>query len=48
MSNIQNRVAVVTRGIGRAAALLLVADGQDVVITYAGNEAEAKATVAAY
>ncbi|MDA0567782.1 SDR family oxidoreductase [Streptomonospora sp. S1-112] len=44
------RVAVVTggsRGIGRAAAQRLAADGQSVVVGYASAEAEAKATVAA-
>jgi 3-oxoacyl-[acyl-carrier protein] reductase len=44
------RVAVVTggsRGIGRAAAERLGADGMAVVVGYAGNEAEAKAVVAA-
>ncbi|GAA2393721.1 SDR family oxidoreductase [Nonomuraea africana] len=50
MTDIQRRVAVVTggsRGIGRAAAERLAADGQAVVIAYAGNDVAAKATVAA-
>jgi 3-oxoacyl-[acyl-carrier protein] reductase len=44
------RVAIVTggsRGIGRAAAERLAADGQAVVIAYAGNEAAAKEAVTA-
>ena len=44
------RVAVVTggtRGIGRAAAERLAADGQAVMIGYAGNEAEARTAVQA-
>lgn len=44
------RVAIVTggsRGIGRAIAERLAADGQSVVIAYARNDAEADATVAA-
>jgi 3-oxoacyl-[acyl-carrier protein] reductase len=44
------RVAIVTggsRGIGRAAAERLAADGQAVVIAYAGNDVEAKSAVAA-
>ena len=44
------RVAIVTggsRGIGRAAAERLAADGQAVVIGYAGNETEAAAAVEA-
>jgi 3-oxoacyl-[acyl-carrier protein] reductase len=54
MTDIQStpvrRVAIVTggsRGIGRAAAERLGADGLAVVVGYAGNEAEAKAAVAA-
>ncbi|MEV2273728.1 SDR family oxidoreductase [Nonomuraea africana] len=50
MTDIQRRVAIVTggsRGIGRAAAERLAADGQAVVIAYAGNDVAAKATVAA-
>lgn len=48
--NVQERVAIVTggsRGIGRAVAQRLAADGQAVVIAYQGNEAEAAATVEA-
>jgi 3-oxoacyl-[acyl-carrier protein] reductase len=44
------RVAIVTggsRGIGRAVSERLAADGQAVVIGYAGNDAEAEATVTA-
>jgi 3-oxoacyl-[acyl-carrier protein] reductase len=43
-----NRVAVVTggsRGIGRAVAERLARDGQVVVVVYASNDTEAKATV---
>ncbi|MDX2642137.1 SDR family oxidoreductase [Streptomyces sp. PA03-1a] len=42
------RVAIVTggsRGIGREVALRLAADGQAVVVAYAGNQADADATV---
>ena len=44
------RVAIVTggsRGIGRQVAQRLAADGMAVVVNYAGNETEAKATVEA-
>ncbi|WP_405797290.1 SDR family oxidoreductase [Streptomyces sp. NBC_01506] len=44
------RVAIVTggsRGIGRESAERLAADGHAVVVNYAGNQAEAEATVAA-
>jgi 3-oxoacyl-[acyl-carrier protein] reductase len=48
MSDNQRRVAIVTggsRGIGRAVSERLAADGQTVVIAYARNDVEAKATV---
>jgi 3-oxoacyl-[acyl-carrier protein] reductase len=50
MTGNQQRVAIVTggsRGIGRAVSERLAADGQAVVIAYAGNDVEAKATVTA-
>ncbi|AGZ39003.1 SDR family oxidoreductase [Actinoplanes friuliensis] len=50
MTDTQRRVAIVTggsRGIGRAVSERLAADGQAVVIAYAGNDVEAKATVEA-
>jgi 3-oxoacyl-[acyl-carrier protein] reductase len=51
MSTSENsRVAIVTggsRGIGRQVAERLAADGMAVVVNYAGNETEAKATVEA-
>jgi len=46
--NAPSRVAIVTggsRGIGRQAALRLAADGQAVVIAYAGRDAEANGVV---
>ncbi|MDX3234451.1 SDR family oxidoreductase [Streptomyces sp. ME03-5709C] len=48
-STTTRRVAIVTggsRGIGRQVALRLADDGQAVVIAYAGNQADADATVA--
>ncbi|WP_420963116.1 SDR family oxidoreductase [Brucella sp. IR073] len=50
MSNIERRVAIVTgssRGIGRAAAERLAADGLAVIVNYAGNEAAAREAVEA-
>jgi 3-oxoacyl-[acyl-carrier protein] reductase len=50
VTDIQRRVAIVTggsRGIGRATVERLAADGQAVVVGYAGNDVEAKAAVAA-
>jgi 3-oxoacyl-[acyl-carrier protein] reductase len=50
MTDSPQRVAVVTggsRGIGRAVSERLAADGLAIVIGYASNDAEAKATVAA-
>jgi 3-oxoacyl-[acyl-carrier protein] reductase len=49
MSNPTRRVAIVTggsRGIGRQVVARLAADGFAVVVSYAGNEGEAKAAVA--
>lgn len=50
MFELSGKVAIVTggsRGIGRACAVSLAAQGAHVVITYAGNEAAAHETVAA-
>lgn len=46
---LQNKIAIVTggsRGIGRAICLRLAAEGANVVINYAGNQAAAEQTVA--
>lgn len=43
------KIAIVTgssRGIGRAAAIRLAADGFSVIVNYAGNAAKARETVA--